>query len=58
MTKEILSEPRKFESSATPEKPVAPKPKTAVAPRPASSGSSAPAALDLNTLIPIKRKEK
>jgi hypothetical protein len=57
-TKEILSEPRKFESSATPEKPVAPKPKTAVAPRPGSSGSTAPAVLDLNKLIPIKRKEK
>jgi len=58
MTKEILSEPRKFESSAKPEKPVAPKPKTAVAPRPGTSGSTAPAVLDLNTLIPIKRKEK
>ena len=56
MTKEILSEPRKFESSAKVEKPVAPKPRTAVAPT--QSGSSAPAALDLNTLIPIKRKEK
>ena len=55
-TKEILSEPRKFESSAKAEKPVASKPKTAVAPTP--SGSSAPAVLDLNTLIPIKRKEK
>lgn len=56
ITRGILSEPRKFESSAKPEKPVAPKPRTAVAP--GSSGSTAPAVLDLNTLIPIKRKEK
>jgi hypothetical protein len=54
ITKEILSEPRKFESTAKVETPVASKPKTAVAP--GSSGSTAPAVLDLNTLIPIKRK--
>ena len=56
ITKQILSEPRKFESSAKTQGPVAPKPKTAVAP--GSSGSTAPAVLDLNTIIPIKRKEK
>lgn len=56
ITKDILSEPRKFQSSAKAETPVAPKPRTAVAP--GASGSTAPAVLDLNTLIPIKRKEK
>lgn len=56
ITKDILSEPRKFQSSAKAETPIAPKPRTAVAP--GASGSTAPAVLDLNTLIPIKRKEK
>jgi rRNA maturation protein Nop10 len=54
VTKQILEEPRKFESSVKSEKPVTNKPRTAVVP--GASGSTAPAVLDLNTIIPIKRK--